>query len=95
MQTMQRKFFRLRDLASTAEREGRYPVAGSTIWRWVQRGEFPRPVKLTGGTTAWPVEAVEQWERERGTVPNNEGASKAAAASVAKRAARRAEGAAQ
>lgn len=65
--------------------DGRYPVAQSTIWRWVARGEFPRPVRLAGGTTAWPVAAIEQWEAERGFAPTVEQKREAAAASVARR----------
>lgn len=66
---MHRKFYRMRDLASTPAREGRYPANPSTIWRWVQAGKFPQPVKLAGGTTAWPSDAIEQWESERGFKP--------------------------
>lgn len=92
---MQRRFYRMRDLATTPgrddtpAREGRYPCAASTIWRWVKRGEFPQPVRLTGGTTAWPADVVEQWEASRGTTPNTAGTVKAATASAAARRTRR------
>ena len=92
---MQRRFLRMRDLARVPGREdapGRYGVCAATIWRWVQRGEFPTPVKLAAGTTAWPADAVEQWEREKGYTPNSSTA-KATAASLAKRAERAREGA--
>lgn len=59
------KFIRIDRLASTPQREGRLPVSGATIWRWVKDGKFPAPVRLSSNITAWPVEAVEAWERER------------------------------
>jgi len=40
---------------------GVVPVSPATIWRWVKLGEFPAPVKLGAQTTAWPVEAVDEW----------------------------------
>lgn len=62
---MQPRYIRIRELASTPDRPGMLPVAAATIWRWVARGEFPQPVKLGPQTTAWPVEAVEQFLRRR------------------------------
>jgi predicted DNA-binding transcriptional regulator AlpA len=52
-------FIRLRDLVK------RVPVAKSTVWKWVEDGKFPPPIKLSEGVTAWPIAAVEQWEAER------------------------------
>lgn len=81
----------MRDLATVpgrdgdAPREGRYPNNASTIWRWVRRGEFPQPVKLAGGTTAWPVDAIEAWEASKGYAPNIDGTTRAAAVSAARR----------
>ncbi|TAM17608.1 MAG: AlpA family phage regulatory protein [Candidimonas sp.] len=36
-------------------------VAGSTIWLWVRKGKFPRPVKVSERVTAWRVEDVREW----------------------------------
>jgi len=60
-----RKFIRVANLASTPRREGRLPVSPATLWRWVEAGKFPPPVKLGDGITAWRMEDVERWERER------------------------------
>ena len=49
----------------------RIPVGKSTIWKWVQEGRFPAPVKLSDGVTAWSVTAVEQWEAEKLTTAND------------------------
>lgn len=46
----------------------RYSVARSTPWRWVERGQFPKPVKLSPGCTRWRVSDVEAWEAEREVV---------------------------
>lgn len=70
---MQPRYLRIRELASTPAsgdkpgRQGRYPVAPATIWRWVKRGEFPAPVSLGPQTTAWRVEDLDAWDAARGT----------------------------
>jgi len=52
-------YIRIAQLASRPGRPGKIPVSASTIWRWVKAGVFPRPVKISSGTTAWKVEDVE------------------------------------
>jgi predicted DNA-binding transcriptional regulator AlpA len=35
-------------------------IAAPTLWRWArQRAEFPRPIMLGQGTTAWRVSDLE------------------------------------
>lgn len=65
----QQRFYRVRDLTTEPGREGRLPISRSTLWRWVAAGHFPPPVRLSEGITAWPAEAVEQWEKARQGVP--------------------------
>lgn len=36
-----------------------------TLYRWIRKGHFSKPVKLGGNTAAWPLEDVERWEAER------------------------------
>jgi predicted DNA-binding transcriptional regulator AlpA len=86
---MQRRYFRVRDLASQGEREGLLPVSVATIWRWVAEGKFPRPVQLSPGVTAWPVEAIEAWQAAQAARATIGRTAKAAAASVAAREAKR------
>lgn len=62
---MQPKFIRIKELASTPERQGVLPVSAPTLWRWVRDGKFPQPVRLGPQVTAWSVEAVESWQQER------------------------------
>lgn len=52
-------YLSVRDLAQ------RYGVAPSTVWRWCDRGDYPRPVSLTPGCTRWRMADVLTWERER------------------------------
>ena len=92
---MQRRYFRVRELASTADRAGVLPVSTATLWRWVKLKQFPQPVRLSGGVTAWPAEAVEQWLQEAGSREASGGPVKAGAASVEARRARLAGGGAQ
>lgn len=82
---MQRKYFRIRELASVPGREGLLPVTPATVWRWVANGTFPAPLRLSKGVTAWPAEAIEEWQRTRGSAAATAEIHKAAAASVAAR----------
>ena len=34
------------------------PVSPSTIWRWVRKGQFPRPFQLSPGVTAWNCDEI-------------------------------------
>ena len=36
-------------------------LAISSIWRLVQQGQFPSPVKLSPGCTAWLEHEVDEW----------------------------------
>jgi len=40
-------------------------VSGSSIWAWVKKGKFPKPVKLSENTTAWNAADVEAWSQSR------------------------------
>lgn len=37
------------------------PFSGTTLWRKVNDGTFPAPVKLSPRVTAWPVDAVREY----------------------------------
>src|SRR5262245_50642645 len=37
------------------------PISPATLWRKVKYGQFPRPVKLSEGVTAWTAENVRSW----------------------------------
>lgn len=37
------------------------PFSKSTLWRRVKAGEFPAPVRLSAGITAWRAEEVRRW----------------------------------
>lgn len=36
-------------------------LSQAAIWRWVQQGKFPRPLKLSGRATRWRTDHVEAW----------------------------------
>lgn len=36
------------------------PVSRTTLWRWIDSGEFPRPIK-SGGTNLWTNKEVRRW----------------------------------
>lgn len=44
---------------------GLIPFSPTTLWRKVRAGEFPAPVKLSAGVTAWRVEDIREWMATR------------------------------
>jgi len=45
-------------LVEKRERREITPEADTTVWRLIQDGEFPRPVKLTNKRSAWRVSSL-------------------------------------
>jgi prophage regulatory protein len=43
----------------------RVGLAVPTIYRKIQEGTFPRPVRLSERASAWPASEVDRWMRER------------------------------
>ena len=41
------------------------PFSSATLWRRVNSGGFPRPVKLSERVTAWRVEDIRAWMNDR------------------------------
>lgn len=37
------------------------PISEATLWRWVRKGKFPKPLKLSERVTAWRAEDVRAW----------------------------------
>jgi len=37
------------------------PFSPSTLWRKVGKGEFPAPIKVSAGVTAWRVGDIRVW----------------------------------
>ncbi|WP_407575388.1 helix-turn-helix transcriptional regulator [Raoultella terrigena] len=37
----------------------------STVWRYAQRSDFPKPHRLTDGVTVFDAAAVRQWNEQR------------------------------
>jgi|GEM_PF-745831 len=44
----------------------RYKVVRQTIWRWVNSGNFPEPIKLGPNTSRWCVSDILAYEASRG-----------------------------
>ncbi|MFQ6755323.1 AlpA family transcriptional regulator [Cereibacter sphaeroides] len=40
-------------------------LSRSAIYELMSKGQFPRPVKLTGKAVAWPESAIAEWLAER------------------------------
>ena len=43
----------------------RYDLRTSTLYDWIAKGLFPRPVQLGPRAVGWAVEELEEWERSR------------------------------
>lgn len=41
------------------------PWSGPTLWRRCKSGDFPKPVKLSAGITAWRVGEVRAWLKSK------------------------------
>ncbi|RUO22423.1 AlpA family transcriptional regulator [Aliidiomarina iranensis] len=44
----------------------RYDIARSTVWLWLQKGKLPKPVKINGTRTRWPLADLEAFEQRQG-----------------------------
>lgn len=49
----------LQPLRSAREAAAYYGVSTSTLWRWLQQGLIPEPIRI-GGRTFWEPEALQQ-----------------------------------
>lgn len=43
----------------------RYGVSVSTLYDWMAKGLFPRPVQLGPRAVGWRIADLERWEAER------------------------------
>ena len=46
--------------------KGLIGVSDKTIWKWVKRGEFPSPIKLSDSVTVWRLSDVKAWMQSKG-----------------------------
>lgn len=55
------------ELVETADIRTRYGIPTSTMYNWIKRGIFPKPIKIGLRKVAWRAEDIEAWlaERER------------------------------
>jgi len=44
--------------------EDRYKRHRATVYRWIKRGLFPPPRRMTPGTSLWPLNEVEVHDRD-------------------------------
>lgn len=42
------------------------PISPATLWRWAAKEDFPKPVKLSKGVTAWRIDEVRAWIKSSG-----------------------------
>lgn len=54
---MSGNMLKMKDLVS------RFKVNRTTIYLWMEREGFPRPIKLANTTNRWKHEDVEAWEQ--------------------------------
>lgn len=61
-------FIREGQLVTTRGKAGPLPISKSTLWRMVNDGRFPKPIKLGPRITAWRCEEVHEWINAQGRV---------------------------
>jgi len=44
----------------------------STLWRWIQAGNFPKPTKYGAKTQGWRQSVIEKWLEDRENMSNEE-----------------------
>ena len=44
--------------------KGLAPFSATTLWRKVQAGTFPKPIKLSDQITAWRVSDIKEWAKD-------------------------------
>ena len=42
----------------------RYQIHPASIWRWVRVRNFPKPIRLSRGSTRWCIDDLVAWERQ-------------------------------
>lgn len=42
----------------------RYGVSTDTVWRWARKGDMPKPVKLSPGSTRWLLSDLTKHEAQ-------------------------------
>ena len=47
------------------EVQSRVGLGRSTIYRWMAKGNFPKPVRLGGHAVAWVLADIDQWISQR------------------------------
>ena len=50
----------------------RVALSKSTLWRLINDGDFPEPIKLGPRATGWLEEEVDEWIRSRSRAVNRE-----------------------
>jgi prophage regulatory protein len=53
------RFLRIR------ETKAKTGLANSTLYDLIQKGKFPKPVRLTDRCSAWIEEEIEKWQKQR------------------------------
>lgn len=43
----------------------RLKITRTTVYRWMESGKFPKPIKLSETTNRWLLSDVEKWIAER------------------------------
>jgi prophage regulatory protein len=41
-------------------------ISKSTLWRMIQKGQFPKPMKLSERLNGWRTEVIESWLLTKG-----------------------------
>lgn len=59
------RYLNVRQIATVKGKPGLLPISIATVWRWSAKGTFPKPTKLSDGTTVWELADIEAWQLAR------------------------------
>lgn len=57
--------YRRKGILRRKELEHELKLSRSTIYALMQKGMFPRPIRLSPGAVGWTVESIDQWLEDR------------------------------
>lgn len=56
---MQKRLYRVTELSNMLS------IGKSTIWAWVKKGRFPKPIQISSRMTVWTEDALQCWLNEK------------------------------
>lgn len=56
---------KVRIIGARQASKGLIGVSEKTLWEWVRKGEFPKPIKLSSTITVWRAKDITEWMKSK------------------------------